>query len=100
MYLPCKCTSCISLHMHKPMYYSLIAPRCKIRYNYMMSSTLLKLFDYSLSPSLTERGIVSPLQFANRSIPLTTQTTALLKEAIGKHITQGSYGYTCFMGDR
>ena len=63
----------------------------------MISSTLLKLFDYCILPSFTERRILLPLQFAYCSSSSTMLATALLKEAIGKYITQGSYVYACFM---
>ena len=91
----------------KPMLNAVITPRIKNKYddlksssNYrekMISSTFLKLFEYCILPYLTERGILSPLQFAYRSSSSTMLATALLKEAIGKYITQGSYVYACFM---
>ena len=89
----------------KAMLNAVITPRIRNKYddiksssNYreiMISSTFLKLFEYCILPSLTERGILLPLQFAYRSSSSTMLATTLLKEAIGKHITQGSYVYAC-----
>ena len=91
----------------KPMLNAVITPRIKNKYDdlkscskyreIMIQSTLLKLFEYSILPSFTEPRILSPLRFAYRSSSSTMLATALLKDAIGKHINQDSYVYACFM---
>ena len=48
-------------------------------------------------PSFTERGVLSPLQFAYRPNSSTMLETAKLKEAINKHTAEGSNGYACLM---
>ena len=94
-------------YMPKAMLFAVFTPRVKNKYgdlgssvNYreiVISSMLLKLFEYCILPNLIENDILSPLQFAYRPKSSTTLAAVILKEVLTKYTSESSNVYTCFM---
>ena len=63
----------------------------------MISNNIFKVFEYALLPLLKRRVILSSHQFAYRNSTLTIMAVDLLKETVGRYITEGSAVYACFL---
>lgn len=104
-----KLFSSFLVHSYTPekMLHGVIRPLCKNKYgdqfcsnNYrpvMISSNMLKIFEYCLLPHLCESANISDFQFGFREHTSTMMAALILKEALLKYTNSGSTIYTAFL---
>ena len=63
----------------------------------MISSNLLKFFEYCLLPIIQRYTNVSPMQFGYIANTSTSLAALILKEAVHKYLTAESKVYSCFL---
>ena len=63
----------------------------------MISSNMLKLFEYIMLPILKACCDLSPYQFGGRQKTSTTDAVTIIKEIAKKYTKEGSTLYTCFL---
>lgn len=103
LYNACLCHS----YLPQPMLEGVMQPRIKNKFgdvkssdNYrevMISSNLLKLFEYIVLPIFKDYCSLSPCQFGYREKTATTDAVTIIKEIAKKYNDEGSTVYACFL---